>query len=168
MAKSNVKQMTPTSGKEATPAVTRALSPFEEMDRLFDQFFGRGLMRPLRWEQSLMDRVPGMQVRVPEVDVIDREKDILVRASVPGIDKKDLDISVSDNTVTIKGETSSETTEEEGDYYRSEISRGAFARTVALPGDVDADKASAQFKDGILELTLPKVKQARRRKIEVR
>lgn len=105
--------------------------------------------------------------RLPKVDIIDRESEIVVRAEVAGVDKKDLDVSVTDTTVTIKGSTRQESKEEKGDYYRCEISQGSFARTVALPGDVDSGKARASFKDGILELMLPKKEAAKRHSIKV-
>jgi len=102
------------------------------------------------------------------VDVIDRDDEVVVKAELPGVEKKDLDVSVTETSVTIKGTTSHEEKEEKGDYYRCEISRGAYARTVALPSYVDADKAKASFKDGVLELTLPKVEKSKRRSIEIK
>lgn len=107
------------------------------------------------------------QGKLPRVDVIDRDEEVLVRAEVPGVDKKDLEISVSENSVTINGKTSHEEKEEKGSYYRCEVSRGVFTRTVALPSDVDADKAKTTFKDGVLELTLPKVTKSKRRTIKL-
>lgn len=149
-------------------APSRALSPFEEMDRMFENFFPRGWMRPLRWEMPSWGRLPmPFEGKTPSVDVIDRDNDIVIKAEVPGVDKKDLDITMTDNTVTIKGCTSREEKEEKGDYFRQEISRGSFTRTVALPGEVDADKAKTRFKDGVLEVTVPKVEKSRRRTIKV-
>lgn len=146
----------------------RAVSPFEEMERWFENFFSRGWPRPLHSDWPSLGDWPGMpEGRMPKVDVIDRDAEVVVRAEVPGVSKDELDVSVADNTVTIKGETKREEKEEKGDYYRSETSRGVFARTVALPAYVDAEGASARFKDGVLELTLPKVEKARRRTIKV-
>ncbi len=155
-----------TKGQEVqkgSPA--RALSPFEEMDRMFDSFLRRGWMRPWRFEWPSFPELPVM--KMPKVDVIDREAEVVVKAEIPGIDKKDLDISVGEDTVTIKGETQHEEKEEKGDYYRCEISRGAFSRTVALPAAVDSAKAKAAFRDGMLELTLPKMEKAKRHSIKV-
>ena len=147
----------------------RALSPFEEMDRMFEDFFPRGWMRPFRWEwPSLGEMAKPFEGKMPKVDVIERDDEVVVKAELPGVDKKDLDVSVTENSVTIKGTTSHEEKEEKGDYYRCEISRGAYARTVALPSYVDADKAKASFKDGVLELKLPKVEKAKRRSIEIK
>ncbi len=161
------KQQT-TQGQEVRKASpVRALSPFEEMDRMFDNFFRRGWVRPWRFEWPSLPEMALPEMKLPKVDVIDLENEILVKAEVPGVDKKDIDISVGENTVTIKGETRREEKEEKGDYYRCEISRGAFSRTVALPAAVDGAKAKAAFKDGMLELTLPKMEKAKRHSIKV-
>ena len=145
----------------------RALSPFEEMDRMFDQFFRRGWMRPWRFEWASFPELPLPEMKLPKVDVIDRETEVVVKAEVPGVEKKDIDISVGEHTVTIRGETRHEEKEEKGEYYRCEISRGAFSRTVALPAAVDGAKAKASFKDGVLELTLPKMEKAKRHSIKL-
>ena len=158
-----------TKGKEiqkATPV--RALSPFEEMDRMFESFFPRGWLQPFRREwPSLSEMAAPFEGKMPKVDVINRDAEIVVRAEVPGVDKKDLDVSMTDSTVTIKGSTSHEEKEEKGDYYRCEISRGAFSRTVALPAGVDASKAKAKFQDGVLELTMPKTEKTKRVNVKV-
>ena len=161
----------PKTGKElevSRPA--RVLSPMEEMEHWFENFFprGGGWMRQFRggWP-SWGELAAPFEGRMPKVDVIDREDEVVIRAEVPGVDKKDLDVSMTEHSVTIKGETSKEHKEEKGDYYRSEISRGSFVRTVALPCEVDTDKAKAKFKDGLLELTLPKLEKAKRRSIKI-
>ncbi len=166
MANEGKQEMTPGKGQELQRA-TRALSPFDEMDRLFDQYFRRGWMRPWRFEWPSFPEISLPEMKVLKVDVIDRETEVVVKAEVPGVEKKDIDISVGEDTVTIKGETRHEEKEERGDYYRCEISRGSFSRTVALPAAVDGSKAKASFKDGMLELTLPKVEKAKRHSIKL-
>jgi HSP20 family protein len=151
--------------KKAQPAPT--LSPFEEMEQLFDQYLRGGWLRPWRGDWPGFREAAWPELRFPKVDVVDREDEIVVKAEVPGVDKKDLDVSVSEDSVTIKGTTSHEEKGEEGDFYRCEISRGSFSRTVALPASVDGGKAKADFKDGMLELTLPKVTKAKRHAIKV-
>lgn len=151
---------------------TRALSPFEAMDRLMDQmfegYFPRGWLRPFRMEwPSWSESMAPFEGKTPKVDVIDRDNEVVVKAELPGVDKKDVDVSVTHNTVTIKGTTSHEEKEEKGNFYRCEMSRGAYARTVMLPSDVDESKAKAKFKDGVLELTVPKVAKAKRKTIKV-
>ena len=146
----------------------RALSPFEEMDKFFESHFPSGWLRPFQWPRMSWGEVAApFEGKMPNVDVIDRENEVIVKAELPGVDKKDIDVSVSKNTVTIKGKTSHEEKEEKGDYYRCEISRGAYTRTLPLPADVDEEKAKANIKDGILELTLPKIEKAKRKTIKV-
>jgi HSP20 family protein len=165
MAKEGKKE-TKQALKKAEPA--QALNPFEEIDRFFDNYFSRRWMHPLRWARPSWGDLPmPFEGKMPHVDVVDREDEIIVKAEVPGVDKKDLDISVTDNTVSIKGSTSHEEKEEKGDYYHCEISRGSFSRVVPLPAEVDAEKASTKFKDGVLELTLPKSKKTRRHTVKV-
>lgn len=152
--------------EKARPA--RALSPFTEMERMFENMFAPSWVRPMRWEwPSWSEMAAPFEGRMPKVDVIDRDGEVVVRAELPGVDKKDLDVSVSNNAVSIKAKTREEHKEEKGDYYRCEISQGSYARTVALPSDVDGDKAKAVFKDGVLELTLPKVAGSRKQSIKV-
>jgi len=149
----------------------RALSPFEEMEREMEAMFGRfghGWMRPFRWRGPFWGDMPAhFEGKVPNVDIIERDEEILVRAELPGVDKKDLDVSMSDNTVTIKGRARTEKEEEKGDYFHREVSSGEFSRTVRLPAEIDGEKAEASFKDGLLELTLPKLKKAKRHTIKV-
>ena len=147
-------------------ASQRALSPFEEMDRLFEGFFPRGWMHPFRWELPSWPHLP-FEGKLPKVDIVERDNEVVIRAEVPGVSKDDLEVSMTDNAVTIKGSTSHEEKEEKGEYYRSEMSRGTFSRTVALPAQVDGAKAKASFKDGILELVAPKVEKAKRRSVKV-
>lgn len=149
--------------QKAAPA--RALRPFEEM---FDQFLRRNWMRPWHLDWPAFPELALPELKAPKVDVLDRDSEVVVKAEIPGVDKKDIDISVGEDSVTIKGETRKEEKEEKGDYYRCEISRGSFSRTVALPAAVDGAKATASFKDGVLELTLPKLKATKRHKISVK
>ena len=138
------------------------------VERMFERFFPSGWMRPGRWDwPTCAERGMPFEGRMPKVDVVDREDEVVIRAELPGVDKKDLDVSMTDNTVTIKGSTRKEEKEEKGDYYRCEISSGSFSRTVTLPAQVDAGKSSARFKDGVLELKVPKKEKAKRRSIKV-
>lgn len=162
------------TGKIQRVEPARALSPFEEMERrmeqmerMFDDFF------PVPWSRgfgfpSLLGRKSlfGEQW-MPKADIIDRDEEVLVRAELPGVEKDDLDLSVTENTVTLKGETKKEEKEEKGDFYRSETSRGTFMRTFSLPCEVDGAKAKAEFKNGVLELTLPKVAKSKRRTVKI-
>ena len=146
----------------------RVLSPFEEMERMIEAFVPRGWLRQGRWEWPDWGELPTpFEGRTPKVNVIERDEDVLVKAELPGIDKSDIDISVTDNTLSIKAFAKEETEKEEGEFYRKEIVEGAFSRSILLPAEVDGDKARAICKDGLLEVTIPKVQKAKRRKIEV-
>ena len=152
--------------KKTRPA--GVLSPFGDIERFFENYLGRGWPSPfLREWPSWGEMATPFESKLPRVDVLDRDNEIVIRAEVPGVERKDLDVSVTRNSVTIKGSSSHEEKEEKGDYYHSEIARGSFARVVPLPVEVDTEKASSKFKDGILELTFPKQQKSKRRTIKV-
>jgi len=147
-----------------TPAA-RSLSPFEEMDLLFDRL-SRGLMSRMGFP-ALGDAGWPFQAHAPRVDMVDRGKELLVRAEIPGVTREDLHISLTDQTVTIRGETHKESREEKGDYFRREIASGSFQRTLALPCEVAGDQAKATFRNGVLELVLPKTGKGGTRKVHI-
>jgi HSP20 family protein len=152
---------------EAVPR--REIDLFDEMDRVFDTMFHHGWLRPFRNMWPEWGRFEGtLGISTPRVDLIDRDEEILVRAEVPGVEKKDLHVDLSGRLLTIKGERHHEEKEEEkGEFFRSEIASGSFCRTIRIPEDVELDKAKAEFKDGMLEVHLPKTEKAERRTIEV-
>jgi HSP20 family protein len=143
--------------------------PIAEMERVFDRFFGRNWPSLRRWSDVpvLDDLFEFEGLRMPSLDVVDRENEVLVRAEIPGIEKKDISVSLADNLLTIKGQSSKEEKEEKGDYYRQEISSSSFARSITLPANVDASKTVANLKDGVLEVTLPKIESSKRKTITV-
>jgi HSP20 family protein len=103
----------------------------------------------------------------PALDMMDRKDEVLIRADLPGLEQKDLDVSVENNTLTIRGERKGEEEVNESDYYCCERWSGSFVRTISLPPNVDAGKIRATFKNGVLEVHLPKTKEALGRKIEI-
>jgi HSP20 family protein len=136
----------------------------QQVERLFEDFFNRRWLRPFA---SFGSGDPQIEARVPRVDVVDRDDDLLLRAEMPGMSKDDIDVSVSDNSVTVKGSVRKESEESEGDYHRREIVSSYVSRTVPLPCSVDGDKAKARLKDGMLEVTLPKVASSKRKRLDV-
>jgi len=140
----------------------RARSPFGDMDRIFDEFFSRRWPRPFGWEPFGERADFG-----PNVDIIDRDDEVVVRAEVPGYRKEDIEVTVSGDKLTLSGTMANEQREEKGSYYRLEITRGAFSRTVSLPAEVDDARAKATIKDGVLELMLPKLEKSKRRAITI-
>ena len=169
MANEAKQDVTIRKGTEIQKATARRMpSPFEEMDRLFERIFPRAWMRPMGWQPSFPAEFgESLEARIPRIDLFDGEEHVIIRAEVPGIAKDDLEISLDDTSVTLKGKALREEKEEKGEYYRCEIASGEFVRTVMLPCAIDGSKASAQLKDGVLELTLPKVEKSRRHTIKV-
>ena len=126
-----------------------------EMNRLFDNFFGGfGLSS---WAPLEGSSVPAF---TPRVDVSETEKEIKVSAELPGMEEKDIDLSLTREALTIKGEKKGEAEEKGKDFYRMERTYGSFTRTIPLPVEVDTDKVEATFKKGVLDITLPKTAKA--------
>lgn len=133
-----------------------------EMDRIFDDFFrGFSAMEPFA------DRSGAF---APRLDVTETDKELKIKAELPGMDEKDVEVAVTHDTLTIRGEKKEEQEEKNGTYYRMERSFGSFTRSIPLPREVEQDKVSAAFKRGILTITLPKSARAeeRSKKIPVR
>jgi HSP20 family protein len=133
----------------------------QRMDQLFDQFSNRffGGERPKSiWGGE--DWNPAIESRADNGNLI-------VKADLPGVDPKEVSISVVGNQLTIEGERKHEEKKEEKDYFYRELSYGKFSRSVALPEGVDPDKVKATFKNGVLEITMPAPKQLTAKKIQI-
>lgn len=128
----------------------------ESMDKLFEEFFTR---RP--------DRSRAPVVWQPAIEAYETDGDVVVRAELPGIDPKQVEISVTEDTLTLKGEAKSEQEEKKRNYYRRELRYGSFVRSIALPSGVQGDKASASYKNGILEIRVPKSERAKPKTVKV-
>lgn len=156
----------PAASKSKEVSVKRAASPFEEMERLFSDLMGSRLLKPSSWEwpEHLPRPFTGQW---PRVDIIDQDKEIVVKVEAPGVAKDDLEVTVTDQTLSIKGQTSHESKEEGAGYFRREISSGSFHRSMALPQGVDPAKAKASFDNGILRVAFPKTQVAKKRTVKV-
>ena len=118
-----------------------------EMERFLDSMRG-GRARP--WRDFEVDGA-----WLPDVEVLRKKGNLVVRADVPGMTKDDITVTITDETLTIEGERKLDETEKGEGYYRSERAYGRFHRRLALPEGVDADQATARFKDGVLEVSMP-------------
>lgn len=125
-----------------------------DMNRLFDEFFRGWGLSPFRLFEE------GWDVFSPRVDVVETDKEIKVTAELPGMDENDIEISLSQDVLTISGEKKEEEEYKGRNYYRMERSYGSFQRSIPLPCEVDSDKAEATFKRGVLTVTLPKTAAA--------
>ncbi len=140
----------------------KALSPFEEIERRIEDFFRRpfSLFGPTWWPRL---RFPEIEEVSPSVDIFEEGDDVVVKAELPGMKKEDIEVKLTDNTISISGEKKKEERVEKKDYYRLERSYGSFCRAFSLPAEVQTDKAKAQFKDGVLEVRIPKSEEARKK-----
>lgn len=128
------------------------------MDRLFDQSFGR--LPLVRNSEELGPLSIGL-------DVVETNDEYVVKAAIPGVDPKDVDISVEDDVLTIKGEFEQREEAQEQNYLRRELRYGSFQRALRLPPTVDPENARAEFEHGVLRLALPKKPEARTRAIKI-
>jgi len=130
-------------------------------------------------KECVFDRLLGMPIHFgrslfsdeswhPSVDVSESGKDIIVKAEIPGVDSKDIDISLNGRLLTIKGEKKHEKDESDEHYYRVESAFGYYQRTINLPAEVDSSNVDATYKNGILKLKLKKAKEAETRMIEIK
>ncbi len=139
----------------------------KEIERWFEEFLGEPLPTRIwrRWPK--WGKLRELEEISPAVDMYDKKDEIVVKAEVPGIEKENINISVTDSTLTIKGETKKEEEVKEEDYYYSERSYGSFRRMLTLPVKVQGDKIKASFKNGVLEIHLPKAEEAKPKEIKV-
>ena len=166
----------PVKQEKTEPSSIGAWQPFEslrqEINRLFDDF-GWGSWQPV--PRSLFAAEPLfrrglMRATMPAVDVVESDKAYEITAELAGMDEKNIDVKVTDGRLTIKGEKQEEKEEKKKDYYLHERRFGSFERSFDLPESVDAEKIEANFKKGVLTVTLPKKAEAQKpaKKIEVK
>jgi HSP20 family protein len=168
---------TPVEVKKATPASTQVPDVWRsfrtEMDRLFDRFSGAFGMPSLR---RMFDIEPAWRfdssfgLAAPAIDVSEDETAYKISAELPGLEAKDLDVSISGDTLLIKGEKRQEKEQKDKNYHLTERAYGSFRRAFALPDGVARDKIAADLSKGVLTVTLPKTAEARKpaQKIEVK
>jgi HSP20 family protein len=162
--------------KREEPSLAMPWQPFEglrqEIDRLFDDF-GAGFRWPLGRSLFFAEPLLRQQQRwatTPVVDVAESEKAFEITAELPGMDEKNIEVKVADGRLTIKGEKQEEKEEKKKDYYLHERRFGSFERSFEMPESVDPHKIEANFKKGVLTVTLPKKAEAQKpaKKIEVK
>ena len=156
----------PWRNKRAESNVTRpetSLSRLRwEMDHLFDRF----LRDP--WGMELFDRVGSDLAWGPQIELKESENEVTLKAELPGVEPEDVDVNVSGNVLTLRGEKRREHEEKKSDYYYMERQYGSFHRSIQLPNSVDPDKVDATFKKGVLTVTLAKRPDARPNRVKVR
>lgn len=149
----------------AKPDVIKTLSPFDEMERYFNEVFRRpfSFISP-SWSKQIF---PEMEDVTPSIDVFEDGDDIVVKTELPGMKKEDIEVNLTEDSITVSGEKKREEKVERKDYYRLERSHGSFHRSCRLPAEVKTAGARAEFKDGVLEVRAPKAEQARTKKKKI-
>ncbi|HVB28475.1 MAG TPA: Hsp20/alpha crystallin family protein [Terriglobia bacterium] len=127
----------------------------------FNRIFSETLARAFGNEE------PSSRAWMPPVDIYETDDNLVLKAELPGINPNDVEVRVEDNTLYLKGERKVEKEAKEENLHRVERSYGAFSRTFALPGSIDADKVEAKYKDGVLTLTMPKREEAKPKTIKI-
>jgi HSP20 family protein len=150
------KKNVPIRREDALPDYAPVFSLQQDMNRLFDNFFQSFENRLL----SPFGEMTGSGVFNPSIDITESERDLKVTVELPGLSDKDIDLSMTNNTLSIKGEKREEKEEETSGYYRMERSYGSFFRSIPLPCGIEKDKVDATFKNGVLTISLPKSKEA--------
>ena len=129
----------------------------DEMNRLFDDFFERPVTRP-EWTGG---------VWCPCVDMSETKDNVIIKTEIPGMSKDDVKVSVQDNVLTLSGEKKQEKEEKDANYHRIERNHGSFSRSFTLPASVKPDKVKATYKDGVLNITLPKSEEVKPKEIPI-
>ena len=164
----SIKDLVPRIGRKPLPARREEADPFRDfqrqMNRLFEDFFG-GF--PLAERETGPGWAPA--AFTPRVDVSETDTEVKVSAELPGMDEKDIAVELQDDVLTLRGEKKSEQEEKGKNWFRREQSYGSFHRAIELPAGVDAGKAKAQFKKGVLTFVAPKrpEEQARRKTVPI-
>jgi HSP20 family protein len=130
----------------------------ESMNRMFED----SLFRPERHEDGL-----ALGAWSPAVDMFEKDDKVVIKAELPGLDKKDVSLDLQNGVLTLKGERKHENEVKEGNFYRREMSYGKFVRSFSLPADVDADKIKAEFQNGLLTVEVPKPEEHKPKQIKV-
>ncbi len=154
----------PVKTEEERPLALRESQPFErlrrQMDRLFDEFDWRSPFRRSMFDIEPVWRRELSWAATPAVDIAEKDKAYEVTAELPGMDEKNIEVNVANGMLTIKGEKKEEKEEKRKDYYHSERRYGSFERRFQIPEGVDTSKIEANFKKGVLTVTLPKTSEA--------
>ena len=156
-----------TISKTETDSQNSYLNSFKKLENKVEHMFQNMWHNPFSREKLPDFTTYSPFGKLPKIDVIDRDKEIFVKAELPGFDKEDLDISIANNQLVIKAKSCHEEKEEKGDYLKQEISKSEIYRSLLLPADVEEENVTTSFKNGVLKLTIPKQKKSQRNQIKL-
>jgi HSP20 family protein len=165
MAKEKGREAKEVAVKKPAEVLPRGSEIDRWFDRLAEDFWRRpfpGLLFGERWPP------PAISLKMPSLDVFEEKDELVVKADLPGMNKDEIEVTVTGDVVTIKGEKKKEEEVKEKDYYRRERSYGSFVRSVQLPCEVKSDQIKANFKDGVLEVRMPKTEEAKKKAVAIK
>jgi HSP20 family protein len=165
MAKEEKKELSKVESTKAPSPFQDMEKRFQEMEKRFEDFFRRPSSLMPSWMPRL--KMPEVEEVVTAIDILTEGDDIVVKAELPGMKKEDIDVNLTKDTITISGEKKKEEKIEKKDYHSIERSYGSFKRSFSLPSEIQTDKASAKFKDGVLEIRIPKTEEAKKKEKKV-
>jgi len=160
--------------KEGSVVLRRSVPGLTSMERalgrMVEDVTGRpwgspwfGLERP--WRLGFLE---GQETRIPALEIVEEKDDMVIKAELPGMKKEDVEVRLADNLLTIKGEKRQEEEIKKKGYYYCDRSFGSFERSIEIPREVQSDKGRASFKDGVLEIRLPKTEAAKKKEVKLK
>ena len=154
--------------KQTTELVKREapklVSPFSEMERMMADF----MRRPFSIIPSMWPRMESIEEEmIPAIDIYEEDDSVIAKVELPGMKKEDISVEINNGILKIAGEKKREEKVEKKNYYRIERSSGSFERRISLPVETQADKAKATFKDGVLQIKIPKSEEAKKKENKI-
>jgi HSP20 family protein len=151
-------------GKEMVRSELRPAMSFRDFDKWFEDVLPKALT-PFNFS---MLRMGDEEMLMPHVDIFESNGDVVLKADLPGMNKDDIEVTLMDGSIRISGEKKKESEVKRKDYYKVERSYGSFCRTFGLPAEVKADAVKSTFKDGVLEVIMPKSEEAKSKEVKVK
>ena len=139
-----------------------------EVEKFFETLMDEPFKRFFKKHYENFESFTKSGILKPSMDMVDKDDHLMIRAELPGVESENINISLLDDVLTIKGESTKEVDEEKDDYRYSEIAKGKYERSIKLPNKVNESKISAKFKNGILEIKLPKGEVKKPKKIQIK
>ncbi len=164
-----VRELIPKKAGKLPKSVGPSNWPFNQsMEEFFENFLNRAWMEPFGFRRPIMRELESpLELRYPLVDLIDHDEELVVRAELPGVKKDEIELTITDEGLTIAVDRELREEEKTDRFYRCELAHGALERTVMFPIGVDVDKAKAHLREGMLEIVIPKLQKVKRHVLKV-
>jgi len=165
---STVREILPKKVSKSALPISRTLPFGQGMDDLLGNFISRGWLDPFMGRRSMLPEAePRFDLRYPLVDLVDQDHELVVRAELPGVKKDEIELTITDEGLSIVVNRELKEEDKAERFYRCEMVHGTMERTVAFPIEVDVEKAKAELKEGLLSIVIPKAKKSKRHILKV-